>query len=323
MITSPKSHFKLKIIFWLTVVSLILLMPFAINNLLHQRYTLAAGCLLVIVILAINFWKIRRGRFSSLLYTLGLTPAIMVLLAISIQQQEIIGILWCYPSVLAFYLILSERQAWVASSLLLVVVLLVASQTFAVPITIRIAVSLIMVVAFSAVFIRVISEQQIKLEKMAITDPLTGLYNRILLQDTLDQAIEYYRRTSQPMTIMTIDLDHFKLINDKFGHVEGDKVLTAVGSYFKDELRGVDKIFRLGGEEFLVLLHNVSAANGLVVAEKIRAALAATQLIPEYQVTVSIGVAALKAGDDADAWRKRSDAHLYQAKMTGRNKVVG
>ncbi|MCH8079767.1 MAG: GGDEF domain-containing protein [Proteobacteria bacterium] len=285
------NNFKHKIIYWLTVVSLVLLIPFFINNFLHHRYLLAAGCFAVVSILATNCWYLSRGRYSSLLYSIGLVPAIIFLLVLALRQQEIIGILWCYPSVLAFYLILPERKAWIANVVLFVIILPLALYIFETLLVARIAVTLLMVNIFSAIFIRMISEQQNKLEVMATTDPLTGLFNRMLLHDTLEQAIQQNNRTGEPMTLISIDLDHFKVVNDKLGHDAGDMVLQGVANLFHKRFRRVDRVFRLGGEEFLVILHSTDAENGNRIAEELRALVASQSFLPDHPITVSIGVA--------------------------------
>jgi diguanylate cyclase (GGDEF)-like protein len=186
----------------------------------------------------------------------------------------------------------------------------------------RVAATLLAVSAFSALFIRVITAQQRKLQALVITDPLTGLLNRTLLNDTLAQAIQHNARSGVPMTLASLDLDHFKAINDTLGHDAGDAVLRGVGELLRKRVRRVDKLFRPGGEEFLALFYGANSENGKHLAEELRHAIATHELLPGHTVTVSIGVATLLPGEDQTKWMKRSDENLYHAKARGRNQVV-
>jgi diguanylate cyclase (GGDEF)-like protein len=157
---------------------------------------------------------------------------------------------------------------------------------------------------------------------MAATDSLTGLLNRTLLQITLEQVIQQNNRTGEPMTLVTLDIDHFKKINDALGHDAGDTVLQSIAELLQNRLRRIDKVFRLGGEEFLALLHGTDAGNGQQIAEELRKAVESLTLFPEQHITVSIGVATLQPGEEWTTWMKRSDDNLYRAKLEGRNRVI-
>jgi diguanylate cyclase (GGDEF)-like protein len=125
------------------------------------------------------------------------------------------------------------------------------------------------------------------------------------------------------MTLAVLDLDHFKMINDQLGHGSGDEVLRGVGEFLLKHIRRrTDKVFRIGGEEFLVLLYDTDIDHGRQFAEELCSGLASFPLLPGRPVTVSIGVAALQSGEDWDDWMKRCDENLYQAKLRGRNRVV-
>jgi diguanylate cyclase (GGDEF)-like protein len=124
------------------------------------------------------------------------------------------------------------------------------------------------------------------------------------------------------MSLVTIDIDHFKEVNDTRGHDAGDRVLAGIGALLRQRMRRTDKAFRTGGEEFLALLYGTDLANARRVAEELREAIAALGLLPDRHVTVSLGVAALRPGEDAAAWTKRADVNLYRAKAEGRNRVA-
>ena len=119
-----------------------------------------------------------------------------------------------------------------------------------------------------------------------------------------------------------MDIDYFKAINDELGHDIGDHVLMQLGAFLKDSFRDSDKVFRIGGEEFLILLYNTDEANSIDIAEKIRRGIENISLIPGRTVTVSIGVAGLGSGKGWEQWMKACDKNLYEAKNSGRNRVV-
>ena len=125
------------------------------------------------------------------------------------------------------------------------------------------------------------------------------------------------------MTLAVLDIDHFKMINDKLGHSSGDDVLRGVGEFLLKRIRRrTDKVFRIGGEEFLVLLYDTDIEHGRQVAEELCSGFASLSLLPDRPVTISIGVAALQTGEAWEDWMKRGDENLYQAKLDGRNRVV-
>jgi len=119
-----------------------------------------------------------------------------------------------------------------------------------------------------------------------------------------------------------MDIDNFKEINDELGHDIGDHVLMQLGLFLKDFFRNSDKVFRTGGEEFLILVSNTDEANSVNIAEKLRRDIESLSLIPDRVVTVSIGVAGLDSENDWEQWMKACDNNLYEAKNSGRNRVV-
>lgn len=317
------SELRKKLTLSIGLVTLVVVTPFSINNFIHGRYLLGVVSSFIVVILCCNAWSIMQGRYYPRLTSLGLVPIIIFYLNFVIQQQQIFGYLWCYPASIMFYFLLPERQAWVANTFLLIMALSQAWNVLEHPVAARVAATLLMVSIFSVIFVRVITEQQHKLEKLAVTDPLTGLLNRTLLRSTLEEAIHQNNRTGVSMTLLTLDLDRFKSINDTLGHDAGDVVLQGVSELLKKRTRRTDKVFRPGGEEFLVLLYGTEIENGVKVAEELRGAIALLSLLSDRTVTVSIGVATLLAGESWTEWLKRSDENLYRAKSGGRNRVVG
>jgi diguanylate cyclase (GGDEF)-like protein len=171
-----------------------------------------------------------------------------------------------------------------------------------------------------------VREARQRLESLAITDELTQLYNRRHFQDTLEKEMRRSAREDRPLSLLLLDLDHFKEYNDRFGHTEGDAELTRVAAIVMKNVRSTDSAFRYGGEELAVLLPSCPKNQALPVAEKIRAAVTARPpraATDKSYTTVSIGVATFpEDGQAMRAFVDAADAALYAAKAQGRDRVV-
>jgi len=166
--------------------------------------------------------------------------------------------------------------------------------------------------------------QSRRLETMLHEDPLTGLFNRRYVLTRLAGLISGARRHGRPLSVAMIDIDHFKRLNDAYGHDAGDAALVATTMALRDRLRAEDELGRLGGEEFLALLPDASEHAAAVVAESLRASVEGVRTRVdglELAVTVSVGWATWDGEEDADALVKRADNALYAAKNAGRNAV--
>jgi len=164
------------------------------------------------------------------------------------------------------------------------------------------------------------------LRVQAMHDRLTGLWNRAAIVDSLHQELDRTARERTPVSVILADLDHFKQINDTYGHLAGDAVLREAAQRMRAALRSYDHIGRYGGEEFLIVLPGCLAVSAMVVAERVRERIAATAItIPgdSIAVTSSLGVSASSGGQvmAADALIAAADTALYQAKAAGRNRV--
>ncbi|MBF0328789.1 MAG: diguanylate cyclase [Nitrospirae bacterium] len=161
----------------------------------------------------------------------------------------------------------------------------------------------------------------ILLERQATTDMLTGVFNRLKFSDLMDSELQRALRHGLPLSIIMLDIDHFKLINDTFGHHAGDSVLKELTCIARDTLRKYDSLARWGGEEFVILSPGNSIENARLLAERLRENIAKHSFGHGSVVTGSFGVASFGEGDDADTLLKRVDSALYKAKNSGRNRV--
>src|SRR5690606_36115549 len=164
-----------------------------------------------------------------------------------------------------------------------------------------------------------------RLRELAATDPLTGVANRRSIERFGEEAIAAAREAGDPLCVLLLDIDHFKQVNDRFGHLTGDQVLARIAAACSGALRQQDRLGRIGGEEFLVLLPQTGMAQARQVAERIRGAvevLAFEDVDPSLRLSISIGISEL--GDEASLRElcARADSALYAAKDSGRNRIV-
>ncbi len=160
-----------------------------------------------------------------------------------------------------------------------------------------------------------------QLNELAATDSLTSIWNRRYLETAIQQAIERSDRYAETLSMVLCDIDHFKLINDHFGHPSGDQVLIEFCHRIRQHLRGSDLLGRWGGEEFLILLPHSHLSAGRELAEKLRQLIADSPFPSVGNVTASFGVAQRHQHEPAESWLGRTDASLYAAKAAGRNAV--
>ena len=164
---------------------------------------------------------------------------------------------------------------------------------------------------------------------LALTDTLTGVYNRRYLGNHLEKALERARESGKQVSVVLFDIDHFKSVNDTHGHAVGDEVLRHVAQRVNGNLRNFDMVARYGGEEFVIVMPDTSGETAEMVAERLRDRVARDPITVagppgKLDITISMGVAANNSpGDTPDDLLKRADEAMFQAKRAGRNKVIG
>jgi diguanylate cyclase len=168
---------------------------------------------------------------------------------------------------------------------------------------------------------RTLATQHRQLQRISITDTLTGLFNRSKLDEILSLEIARSIRHQSPFSVILADLDFFKAVNDNFGHMAGDQVLMAFAGIMQQHCRELDVAGRWGGEEFLIVCPHTDLAGAKLLAGRIKTAVANYDFAHGKQLTVSLGVASFIRDDNANTMLKRADDALYRAKAKGRNRV--
>lgn len=158
--------------------------------------------------------------------------------------------------------------------------------------------------------------------RKAYTDSLTDAYNRRKCMSSLKTEIQIFKKFNKPLSITALDLDHFKKINDIYGHAAGDYVLKTMSGLAKNEMRSADTLFRIGGEEFLIISKDTDLIGASRLAERLRSMIEKYPFKKIGSVTASFGVASCQIGDSIETLMERADKKLYEAKESGRNMVV-
>mgnify|MGYP002149947299 FL=1 len=304
------------------LTSALILTPFTINNFIQGRYILGLFTLMILTLCSISAWLCHNDRYHLKINLFGIAPAIIVAIVTAVHQLGIVGSYWPSLGIIAFYFILPKKPAWIVNIIFVVIITPVAWTTLDHSTAIRFFAVLLSISCFTYFSINEVYKQHYLLKKLAITDSLTGLHNRSLLQTSLENAINQSHRSNTPMSVLMFDIDYFKAINDQFGHDEGDSILKITGDFLSKSFRASDLIFRIGGEEFVAILYNTDKVNATQLAEQLREKYENLSLIPNHPVTISIGVSSLNANMDWEKWMKQADEKMYLAKRNGRNRVI-
>jgi diguanylate cyclase (GGDEF)-like protein len=283
-------------------------------------------------------WFFLRGspkRFKLVGWSyeiLSLLEASSSLIYVSIDELRI---LWFYTNVPCVFILLGQRAGWFATGLTIVGFLAINEHLERPYSTNGVATGVLALVYFGVSFhayvdrsisyFKRMRDYNAQLHDLASHDPLTGVFNAGAYYRACDQQIHASQRANQPFAVLFVDLDHFKSINDTYGHAVGDDVLRAVAQTLKDTVRRSDIVGRIGGEEFSVFLPNTEVAGATQLAEALRLAIEHIHIEVNGQrlrITASIGVAARQFGQESmQAIQQHADQAMYEAKRAGRNRV--
>lgn len=322
MLKRLQADFQLTIVLLFGFFSSALITPFAAYRFLTGNIVVGILDTVLVAVIAgvvVYGWKSghteRTGRFLVIISGLG---AMM-----SSELLGVVGVFWMYVAIVANFFLTTNLRFAAAFTLVIIALLAVTGRSFdsTAQMLSFLATSLLLSL-LSYIIADQYAMQHARLQHLATVDPLTGAFNRRNMELELGLAAEESARTRTPMAIVLMDIDHFKAINDRHGHDKGDGVLVGFSRLVRDNSRHIDRFYRYGGEEFLMLLKGVSAGEAGELAEKIRRACERDLREPIGRVTVSLGVAGLRPGESAPQWLARADAALYRAKHGGRNQTV-
>ncbi|MFC0676578.1 diguanylate cyclase domain-containing protein [Lysobacter korlensis] len=232
------------------------------------------------------------------------------------------GLLWTYPAVVAGFLLIERRHA-IAYGAVTVLIVAATGQGFDSGfMRVAFAVTGLVVGLFAYIFAHRTEHQRMQLERLVTRDTLTSAANRRAMEQELPIAVETSRRGNVPVSLAVLDIDHFKRINDGHGHETGDRVLVDFARVIGAATRRGDRLFRYGGEEFVLLLPGIDTTALASLCDTLRARVADMVEVDGRPITVSIGAAELGARESVSEWLARADSAMYRAKRDGRNRVV-
>ena len=300
--------------------------PFIVIRALEGAWMVVAIDSVIVVFLAVIAWSVYRYRAvraaSATMAILCITGVVLTIYARGASQ-----VLWAYPGLVAMFYLLRPLEAVVVSLITIVGVSPALAATYSGTELAVVYASMFTTLALSGAFAAMTHGQRNRLHSLTLADPLTGVGNRRALDEAMPAAIKAAVEHQHPISLVMIDIDHFKQVNDVYGHATGDKVLIGVSEKVTAEIRATDQLFRVGGEEFVVLAVGAGLDLSQRLGESLLASIAELKFAVKnpqksvFQVTVSVGVAELLPGENADAWYRRADDALYEAKRSGRNQV--
>ncbi|GHA82404.1 GGDEF domain-containing protein [Cognatilysobacter bugurensis] len=232
------------------------------------------------------------------------------------------GLLWVYAVVVASFLIVGKRTAIAYGVVTVLTVAAVGTGFDSAYMRVAFAVTGLVVGLFAYIFAHRTEHQRMQLEQLVTRDALTSAANRRAMEQELPIAIAASRRNDTPVSLAVLDIDHFKHVNDEHGHETGDRVLVDFARVIAATTRRGDRLFRYGGEEFVLLLPGIDATALPVLCETLRQRVADQVEVGGRPITMSVGAAELGPEDTASEWLARADSAMYRAKRDGRNRVV-
>lgn len=321
-----RNDFQLSIITLMGLFGVIGISPYAVYRLATGNYLvgLADTVIVLSTVFAVLYsWRtgdtVKPGIYLAAVFSVGST-----LIAINLGVN---GLFWIYPLILFNFFMVSPGKALLATTLVLSTLVgyakLVSATVFESDYQmLSFLVTSMMASTLTFIFAYRTRNQREQLQQLAIQDPLTGARNRRAMNEELRIASAIQRRHGNSYGVLVMDLDHFKQINDSYGHQAGDQVLVDFVGLIKRSSRKEDRLFRFGGEEFLLLLPNTDKAGLLAAAQHLQQQIAEHLQGPGGAVTMSVGGAILRHGEHWEAMLKRADQRLYQAKSAGRNCII-
>lgn len=321
-----REDFQLSIITLMGLFGVLGISPYALYRLLHGNYLVGIADIVIVssTVLAVLYAWRTRDTVKPGIYLAAVFSVSATLIAINLGVN---GLFWIYPLILFNFFMVTPLKALLATALVLlslaVHALLVPGSVFDSHYQmVSFLVTGMMASVLSFIFAFRTRTQRDQLQQLAIHDPLTGARNRRAMNEELKIAVASHRRHHDSFGVLVMDLDHFKQINDRFGHHVGDQVLVAFVELIQRDSRKEDRLFRFGGEEFLLLLPNTDLDGLRAAAQHLRQCVADGLESPDGPVTVSIGGAVLRSGERWESWLQRADECLYRAKSEGRNRAV-
>jgi len=295
--------------------------PFSVVRFIQGEWLVGVVDLTLVVgmvVLGAFVYVTHKIKLVSLALTIFVLSGMTLL--IHLKGPELIY--WAYPTLIGVYFILAPRQAMYLTLLTILAITPALINKIEMITFITIVMTLVVNNIFVYLFASRMHKHAKELSFLVRRDPLTGVGNRRALDEKLEELIALNKRTNQSTSLIILDVDHFKNVNDTYGHAIGDQVLFKLTDSLKSRIRETDSLYRYGGEEFVVVLIGARLGDAKDIAEELRLGIESNKLIDDEKVvTISLGVAEFAQGETGSSCLERCDQALYRAKESGRNKV--
>ena len=313
---APYQNSRQTFIIFQAILAAVFIFPFFILRIVQEQWLHAIIDIGIVLTLGFLGLLALSGRYiNQIAWFLVVAYTSAVWLVVSLFDSY--TLYWAFVIGMATHFILRQKEALVMNLILLLGALWFG-RDFEVEILFNFTLIYLLAIVLTSQFSNRMNSDNQSLHLLATRDVLTGSGNRLALDEAIMQVFE--RNDQQPHTLLMLDIDHFKIINDTYGHVVGDNALKNLVDSIQQVCEDNAKIYRYGGEEFCILLFK-DLQESQIIAEKIRQTIADTSLIPEKNITISIGLADLASSENARDWFIKADSALYQAKKLGRNRV--
>ena len=272
----------------------------------------------IMLLLFVFVYVSRKTQTAGILMALGfISAALMSTLLLGVSDS-----FWAFPALMVAYFMLDTRQATILTGGFVCCFLAIMwddlSAVALTNICLTVATTVLLAHAFSLTNRRQLED----LRRMVHVDPLTGAGNRRAQNIKLEAVTAMFRRYNSPASLLMLDIDHFKSINDTYGHTVGDQILIELSELVHSTTRATETLYRFGGEEFVLVAEQTALESAVNLAENLRSRMEQQLFSCGIRLTVSIGVAQLQPEEDREGWLKRVDDALYRAKGRGRNQVI-
>jgi len=296
------------------------ILPFAVMRLISADWNIAivdAMMVMGMFALGTHVYLSKETKFASM----ALTILALTGMSAAIHLKGINLVFWAYPTMIGVYFILDPKRAAILTLLASITIAPALINQMETITYIAVIMTLIVNNLFVYVFASRMQRHRKMLSLLVRSDELTGAGNRRALNEKLAELVEINKRITQKVSLIMVDIDHFKSVNDNYGHATGDQVLIKMTELVTSRIRTVDGFYRFGGEEFVVVAMGADQESAREIAENLRNMIEESDFITDRKITVSLGVAELSEKERVDDWLGRGDKALYQAKETGRNKT--
>ncbi|MEH6557185.1 MAG: GGDEF domain-containing protein [Oceanicoccus sp.] len=308
------------IMVWLTAAAAVAILPFAVLRLVKEQWLIASlDGVIFLGMAALCLYVLKTGKTQLACWVMSFLSIAGMLITVQLKGET--QFVWAYPATVAIYYLVKPNQAAAINLSAIIVLGAISYSNMTIATFGSSMITLIATNVFAFIFSSRTNQQRDLLIQQATKDPLTKTGNRRAFDLEITQLVKQQQRSASDMSMISIDIDNFKEINDKYGHAKGDEVLRLVSQILTLRLRGTDNLYRIGGEEFVIIPVNTDLKNAEKLSEQLRTLIEASELIPEQPLTISLGLAEYRANENEQEWLARADKALYQAKNSGKNKT--